>query len=36
VAVVTGWHTREELAESGPDLLFDDFNDPTHLLTLID
>jgi phosphoglycolate phosphatase-like HAD superfamily hydrolase len=32
VAVVTGWHTREELAEHRPDLLLSDLSDPAPLL----
>jgi phosphoglycolate phosphatase-like HAD superfamily hydrolase len=32
VAVVTGWHTREELAASEPDLLVTDLSDPELLL----
>jgi phosphoglycolate phosphatase-like HAD superfamily hydrolase len=32
VAVATGWHTHEELAASGPDLLFADLTDPAPLL----
>lgn len=32
VAVATGWHTREELAEHGPDLLLTDLADPAPLL----
>ena len=32
VAVVTGWHTREELANSQPDLLLDDLADAAPLL----
>ena len=32
VAVVTGWHTREELAEHDPDLLLPDLRDATALL----
>ena len=32
-AVSTGWHSREELADCGPDLLFDDLSDPTPLLS---
>lgn len=31
-AVCTGWHTREELARHGPDLLLEDLTDPTSLL----
>jgi phosphoglycolate phosphatase-like HAD superfamily hydrolase len=34
VAVLTGWHTREELAEARPDLLLDDLSDPAPLLDL--
>jgi phosphoglycolate phosphatase-like HAD superfamily hydrolase len=32
VAVATGWHTHEELAEHGPDLLLSDLSDATELL----
>ena len=32
VAVVSGWHSREELAAAGPDLLLDDLTDVTELL----
>jgi phosphoglycolate phosphatase-like HAD superfamily hydrolase len=32
VAVTTGWHSREELAASGPDLLLTDLSDPLPLL----
>lgn len=32
VAVTTGWHSRDELAASGPDLLLDDLSDPAPLL----
>jgi phosphoglycolate phosphatase-like HAD superfamily hydrolase len=32
VAVATGWHSREELAEHRPDLLLTDLADPTPLL----
>lgn len=28
VAVCTGWHSRDELAEHGPDILCDDLTDP--------
>lgn len=31
VAVTTGWHTREELAASEPDVLLDDLRDPSFL-----
>jgi phosphoglycolate phosphatase-like HAD superfamily hydrolase len=31
-AVATGWHSREELAAEGPDLLLTDLSDPTPLL----
>jgi len=34
VAVTTGWHTRQELAEHQPDLLLDDFSDPQPFLSL--
>ncbi len=34
VAVTTGWHTREELEASAPDLLVTDLSDPTSLLSL--
>jgi phosphoglycolate phosphatase-like HAD superfamily hydrolase len=34
VAVLTGWHTREELAETRPDLLLEDLSDPGPLLEL--
>lgn len=33
VAVATGWHPRAELAAHRPDLLLDDFSDPTPLLS---
>jgi phosphoglycolate phosphatase-like HAD superfamily hydrolase len=33
VAVVTGWHAREELQEHRPDLLLDDLSDATPLLS---
>jgi phosphoglycolate phosphatase-like HAD superfamily hydrolase len=33
VAVATGWHPVEELAEHGPDLLLADLADPTPLLS---
>jgi phosphoglycolate phosphatase len=33
VAVTTGWHGRDELAESRPDLLLDDLSDPEPLLS---
>jgi phosphoglycolate phosphatase len=36
VAVATGWHTLEELAEHRPDLLLTNLQDPTPLLTLWD
>jgi phosphoglycolate phosphatase len=32
VAVATGWHSRDELAEHRPDLLFTDLSDPAPLL----
>ena len=32
VAVATGWHSRDELAASQPDLLLDDLADPTPFL----
>jgi phosphoglycolate phosphatase-like HAD superfamily hydrolase len=32
LAVLTGWHSRDELAESAPDLLLDDLSDPAALL----
>jgi phosphoglycolate phosphatase-like HAD superfamily hydrolase len=32
VAVVTGWHSQEELSASRPDLLLPDLADPTLLL----
>jgi phosphoglycolate phosphatase-like HAD superfamily hydrolase len=32
VAVATGWHSSEELAEHRPDLLFTDLNDPEDLI----
>jgi phosphoglycolate phosphatase len=32
-AVCTGWHSREELADCGPDVLLDDLSDPTPLLS---
>ena len=32
VAVLTGWHTREELLACGPDVLLDDLSDPAVLL----
>jgi phosphoglycolate phosphatase len=32
VAVMTGWHPREELLACGPDLLLDDLSDPAILL----
>jgi phosphoglycolate phosphatase-like HAD superfamily hydrolase len=32
VAVCTGWHGREELADTRPDLLLDDLSDPAPLL----
>jgi phosphoglycolate phosphatase len=32
VAVATGWHSRDELAEHEPDLLLDDLSDPLPLL----
>jgi phosphoglycolate phosphatase len=32
VAVAAGWHSREELAEHEPDLLFSDLSDPLPLL----
>jgi phosphoglycolate phosphatase-like HAD superfamily hydrolase len=32
VAVLTGWHSHEELAEHGPDLLLADLADPAPLL----
>jgi phosphoglycolate phosphatase-like HAD superfamily hydrolase len=31
-AVATGWHTRDELAPSEPDLLFEDLSDAAPLL----
>lgn len=31
-AVATGWHSRDELAASGPDLLLEDLSDPSPLL----
>lgn len=34
-AVTTGWHSRDELAEHSPDLLFDDLADPTALLNYL-
>ena len=34
VAVTTGWHPREELEASAPDLLVTDLSDPTPLLSL--
>jgi phosphoglycolate phosphatase-like HAD superfamily hydrolase len=34
VAVCTGWHCREELAEHQPDLLLTDLSDPDPLLSL--
>jgi phosphoglycolate phosphatase-like HAD superfamily hydrolase len=34
VAVTTGWHAREELAEYAPDLLLTDLSDPSPLLEL--
>jgi phosphoglycolate phosphatase-like HAD superfamily hydrolase len=33
-AVTTGWHTRNELAAAGPDLLLDDLSDPAPLLAM--
>jgi len=33
-AVTTGWHSREELAASRPDILLADFSDPEPLLRL--
>jgi phosphoglycolate phosphatase len=36
VAVATGWHSRDELAEHRPDLLFTDLSDPTPLLACWD
>jgi phosphoglycolate phosphatase-like HAD superfamily hydrolase len=35
VAVLTGWHSREELAASRPDLLLRDLADPTPLLDVL-
>jgi phosphoglycolate phosphatase len=32
VAVATGWHTVDQLAATGPDLLFEDFSDAQALL----
>ena len=32
VAVLTGWHSRDELLACGPDLLLDDLSDPAALL----
>jgi phosphoglycolate phosphatase-like HAD superfamily hydrolase len=34
-AVATGWHPREELAASKPDLLLNDFSDPEPLLACL-
>jgi phosphoglycolate phosphatase-like HAD superfamily hydrolase len=33
-AVATGWHSRDELAAAGPDLLLVDFEDPEPLLAM--
>jgi phosphoglycolate phosphatase-like HAD superfamily hydrolase len=33
VAVATGWHGRDELAEHEPDLLLSDLSDPRPLLS---
>jgi phosphoglycolate phosphatase len=33
VAVATGWHSRDELAEHAPDLLLTDLSDPAPLLS---
>src|SRR5205085_6726418 len=33
VAVATGWHSRDELAEHAPDLLLTDLSDPQPLLS---
>jgi len=35
VAVATGWHTVDQLAASGPDLLFEDLSDAEPLLRLL-
>jgi phosphoglycolate phosphatase-like HAD superfamily hydrolase len=35
LAVTTGWHSREELAAVGPDLLLADLSDPAPLLTAL-
>jgi phosphoglycolate phosphatase len=35
VAVATGWHTRAELADHNPDLLYDDLTDATRFLELL-
>jgi phosphoglycolate phosphatase-like HAD superfamily hydrolase len=35
-AVATGWHSLEELADAGPDLLLADFTDPAPLLAELD
>jgi phosphoglycolate phosphatase-like HAD superfamily hydrolase len=34
VAVATGWHSREELADHRPDLLLNDLADPQALLSM--
>lgn len=35
LAVATGWHSREILETEKPDLLFDDFSDPTRFLQVL-
>ena len=35
LAVATGWHAREILETEKPDLLFDDFSDPTRFLQVL-
>ena len=32
LAVVTGWHTRDQLHACAPDLILDDLSDPAPLL----